>query len=581
MISVFGDKDADLKQTNVANLVSDLVKTGREFLIRFPDNNDDREDEKKEIFEIKVEGVLLQFEKTEVSQDLLQKMFAAQTKYSIASGLKIIQDLLVYRMQMYVFHRINLYLLIPNLCFNREQLMKQQQNAHLPPMNNGKSDVQQDINNEAMPTFLKSSSSPSSSDCQFMPPQLLSPIDVHGEHLARCVRNVSVALHERLDEFVALLINPSGLAPITTTVGVINCPLGLIRIEVIHLFVALFATSDYSILEKCSQLHILKHLTVSHLIFVFILHYNLKPFLQDLFFEYSHNNQLHKYYEQIIEYLFQNYSNFKSIYNKYKSTEAQVDKADTAVSEDSALPLNDVEKQECEEEASSEPQKMDTLNNNCKQENKKFPNNEKILYFEKLYEISQVLVKQVIGECRLIEKILESYAEEKVPVKSKKNQLHAVLDCEEKPSSEASTQELHPSSLDKEEPNDVEKMEVDSELPTVPNETFAAVVESSEAKVEEGGDALADAPQVATFIRKRPGYMGHLRLIANVLKERCPQELLEECELSAEVLQRWTDFKAGKLSQLNELINNKLVEETKYSEIFGNEVSVFSFIASL
>ena len=88
-----------MKQTNVANLVSDLVKTGREFLIRFPDN-DDRGDEKKESSEVKVDGILLQFEKTEVSQDLLQKMFAAQTKYSIASGLKIIQDLLVYRMQM-------------------------------------------------------------------------------------------------------------------------------------------------------------------------------------------------------------------------------------------------------------------------------------------------------------------------------------------------------------------------------------------------------------------------------------------------------------------------------------------------
>lgn len=113
MISVFGDKDADLKQTNVANLVSDLVKTGREFLIRFPnDNSDDKEDEKKEVSEIKVEGVLLQFEKTEVSRDLLQKMFAAQTKYSIASGLKIIQDLLVYRMQMSVFPLIYLCLLI-------------------------------------------------------------------------------------------------------------------------------------------------------------------------------------------------------------------------------------------------------------------------------------------------------------------------------------------------------------------------------------------------------------------------------------------------------------------------------------
>lgn len=309
--------------------------------------------------------------------------------------------------------------------------------------------------------------------------------------------------------------------------------------------------------------------------------------MQDLFFEYSHNNQLHKYYEQIIEYLFQNYSNFKTIYNKYKSNEVQIDKSDTVVSTDSALPavsnstensesaIFDVKEKETEE-ASSEPQEMDTLDNNSAEESNKLPNNEKILYFEKLYEISQVLVKQVIGECRLIEKILDSYANEKVPVKSKKNQPQTALECEEKQASEASTQELYPSSSVKEEPSGVEKMEVDPEVPIVPNDT-CALVESLEVKVEKGGEALPKAPQ-ATVISKRPGYMGHLRLIANVLKDRCPQELLEECELSADVLQRWAEFKSGKLSQLNELINNKLVEEKKYSELFCNEVSVFSFI---
>lgn len=129
---------------------------------------------------------------------------------------------------------------------------------------NGKSEVQ-DENMEGMPTFLKSASSPSPTETQFMPPQLASPENVYGEHLDRCVHNVSAALHERLEDFVDLLVNPcpQGLAPIPTTAGLIKCPLGLIRIEVIHLFVALFATSDYSILEKCSQLNALKLLTVS------------------------------------------------------------------------------------------------------------------------------------------------------------------------------------------------------------------------------------------------------------------------------------------------------------------------------
>ena len=505
--------------------------------------------------------------------------------------------------------------------------MRQHQNAHLPSLNgNVKAEevVQQDVGMEAMPTFLKASSSPSSSECQFMPPQLLSPIDVHGEHLARCVRNVSIALHERLDDFVALLINPSGLAPITTTVGVIERPLGLIRMEVIHLFVALFATSDYSVLEKCSQLHILKLLTVSLLPVSSLsfhttkLTFLLSRSLQDLFFEYSHNNQLHKYYEQIIEYLFQNYSNFKSIYNKHKANEVHGDKpadvvaavaasspdstssdsADiTEVCEPATATEIKVEEEE-KEKASSEPQEMDTMNSDSNEEcASKPPNNEKILYFEKLYSISQVLVKQVIGECRLIEKILDSYAQETIPVKSQRNQPQPLDEGEEKSfGEEVLKQELHAEvnpPVEKDDSNDVEKMEVDSEVQSVLEDTFAAAAaaaapstaapsavtdETEDVKIEEVEDVV---PLQIIKRAKRPGYMGHLRLIANVLKDRCPQELLEECELSGEVLQRWTDFKAGKLAQLNELIANKLVEETKYGEMFGSEVGALLLIFSI
>lgn len=46
------------------------------------------------------DGILVQFEQTEVSRSLLQNMFKTRTKHSVASGLKIIQDLLVYRIQV-------------------------------------------------------------------------------------------------------------------------------------------------------------------------------------------------------------------------------------------------------------------------------------------------------------------------------------------------------------------------------------------------------------------------------------------------------------------------------------------------
>lgn len=146
--------------------------------------------------------------------------------------------------------------------------MISQQEEQLSSMEN-KSEVQADVDLEGMPTFLKQNIS-SSTEVKFMSPQLSSPEGSYGQHLACCIKNVCTALNDRLGDFVLLLENYNNLSPIASTVGLIQRPIGLIRLEVIHLFVALFATSDYHILEKCAQLHVLKILTVS-LYFTFLL----------------------------------------------------------------------------------------------------------------------------------------------------------------------------------------------------------------------------------------------------------------------------------------------------------------------
>lgn len=139
-----------------------------------------------------------------------------------------------------------------------------QNNEEFHTLPNGKSD-DSEISMEKMPGIVTTNSQELSNEEQFMPPQLSSPVDIREEHLSRCIRNVCSVLNERIEDFVCLLVDPPDIKPIATTVGILNRPLGLIRLEVVHLFVALFATSDYSILEKCSQLNVLKLLTVRHL----------------------------------------------------------------------------------------------------------------------------------------------------------------------------------------------------------------------------------------------------------------------------------------------------------------------------
>lgn len=133
-------------------------------------------------------------------------------------------------------------------------------------MNDNNTNDNDDDELETMPKFLKQQNSLNVS--RLMERMVEKVMDfpqeeTQNEHLTQCVRNSSKVLNERLEDFVNILIESPYCESMKTTAGIIEKPLGFIRLEVIHLFVALFATSDFQIMKKCSQLNVLKILTVS------------------------------------------------------------------------------------------------------------------------------------------------------------------------------------------------------------------------------------------------------------------------------------------------------------------------------
>lgn len=219
---------------------------------------------------------------------------------------------------------------------------------------------------------------------------------------------------------------------------------------------------------------------------------------------------MHKYYEQIINYVIHNYSSFRDIHVKQTKKQA------------ATVPAV-VEGDEQQQQPTTSAEVVTTHNNN-----------EKMLNFAKLYDVSRKLMIQVIVDCRLIEKIIDNYANEEIPIHSK----------------------------------DVAILTKKAEL----NKTFDVTTENTDNKTVE-----EKPKETETTIEKiekqnknqfdRPGYLGHLRLIANKFNNPQIEEILGECPtFTEETKAQWQEFKAGKLAQLNELCETKLVEEPKLTD---------------
>ncbi|XP_054709616.1 serine/threonine-protein phosphatase 6 regulatory subunit 3-like [Uloborus diversus] len=101
------------------------------------------------------------------------------------------------------------------------------------------------------------------------------------ERLSHGVNNVLKAVIPRLDDFHNLLLNPPLKPAITLTIGRLDPPLGLCRLEVAHLLTALLSTNDHNVNAKLASLDTMKVLI-------------------DMFFKYSWNNFLHTQVEQAI-----------------------------------------------------------------------------------------------------------------------------------------------------------------------------------------------------------------------------------------------------------------------------------------
>ncbi|UXI16309.1 hypothetical protein NH340_JMT02252 [Sarcoptes scabiei] len=409
-------------------------------------------------------------------------MLECKTKNSIVNGLKIIQNLLQYNI-----HARNIII---------------EQRAHFTSIKNRIAETKEiDVECETMPKFLKQNTDPLSSfeneDRFALPPNLCSPTNEQNEHIAKCVENVVNALDGHLEEFIRILLDDTKYRPLRSTAGIIQKPLGLIRLEIVHLFVALFATSNLHIMRKCYDLKVLCILT-------------------DLFFSYPLNNQLHKYYEQIIHYIFQYYHNF-AFTKHFKYSNRDHPSCEDNVDE----PKNDVG-------------------------NDKDAGEAKISELDEFYEIFKLLVVQILSECNLISKILDHYSTEKVPMKSYekemilKNEKTRLIKSETNFNDVDMCDEVSHENRDKIEPN--------------------TNLENNETNCEK------IAP-----IKLRPSYMGHLRMIANILNECCSEQLLsEEFCLDDELIAQWNEFRNGHLKKLNELIGSKIVPNLQYNTVHND-----------
>ncbi|OTF75543.1 serine/threonine-protein phosphatase 6 regulatory subunit 3-like [Euroglyphus maynei] len=206
LIDMFENPELESEQQNVAQLISDMIRLKREVLI----NAKPSQQEVMTKFDLESENMVTQQEAQ------LSSMITASKKST-------------------------------------------------DPMNDKNTNDNDDDELETMPKFLKQQNSLNVS--RLMERMVEKVMDfpqeeTQNEHLTQCVRNSSKVLNERLEDFVNILIESPYCESMKTTAGIIEKPLGFIRLEVIHLFVALFATSDFQIMKKCSQLNVLKILTV-------------------------------------------------------------------------------------------------------------------------------------------------------------------------------------------------------------------------------------------------------------------------------------------------------------------------------
>lgn len=108
-----------------------------------------------------------------------------------------------------------------------------------------------------------------------------APSDLLNNQLATTIEKVQREIETYLVQFHDLLLNPPKQEPIKTTFGIIQKPLGYMRLEVVNLIRALIGTNSSNIIKKLVELKTMKTII-------------------DLFIDYSWNNLLHTQVEQAL-----------------------------------------------------------------------------------------------------------------------------------------------------------------------------------------------------------------------------------------------------------------------------------------
>lgn len=205
LVQVFKQVNACEAQTQVSQLLSDIIKTCRETQIQMQDKAE------KEI-------LLEEIESVNTVEQILDSILTCKTESALVNGLFVLQSLLEYK-------RHNAYL---------NQI----------PLSSKASDESPDF--EGVPQMANSlfKQSDVSND-------LISPLDA--ARLAQSVSVVHATVAPRLGDFLSILTNPPAKEAIRTAVGLIEVPLGATRLEVAHLIRALISGNNGEINKKLRQ----------------------------------------------------------------------------------------------------------------------------------------------------------------------------------------------------------------------------------------------------------------------------------------------------------------------------------------
>lgn len=177
------------------------------------------------------------------------------------------------------------------------------------------------------------------------------------------------AIEKYLIHFHELLLNPPKQEPIKTTFGIIQKPLGYIRLEVVNLIRALISTNSPFVIKKLVELATMKVII-------------------DLFIEYSWNNLLHTQVEQALCLIINNYR--KDEESNYQTqivemhTQHIIDNHQSNQNSTENLPETEKQKES--------QQQQESTQSKLEQPATEFP--------------SRALLSQILNECDLIGRLL-------------------------------------------------------------------------------------------------------------------------------------------------------------------------------